>query len=381
MSGLLQDLRYALRQLRKSPGFAAVSVINAIMLRTLPVRDPGRLVLLKWKAKRIPKTKGSSSYANCPPGSGPALEGGDIISDVPLDAAGCSFSLPFFEQLQREQNVFVNVAAFVPAELSVNSEGRTSRVRGLFVSGEFFSTLGVKPAIGRLFDRRDDSEGATPTIVVSHGFWQSKLGGDGAVLGKQILIGKTLFTVLGVTAPESAQLDPGLTCEIWIPLASRAKVPPYSPNQNKADAIGMELIGRLKAGISTAQAASAVSTAFAVSTTSGPEAIFKSEDAPHIDLATAAHGLATLRRFFSRALFALLTGVALVLLISCVNIAGLMLARSAARRKELGVRVALGATRGKIISQLLFFFMIRPPPGATLFPDTKLFGCLAATKI
>ena len=369
MTGLAQDLRYTLRQLRRSPVFTAVivitlalavggntaifSVINAIMLRTLPVKDPERLVLLKWKAKSIPETKSSASYANCPPSSGPALEGGDIISDVPLNAAGCSFSLPFFEQLQRERNVFAGVAAFVPAELSVNSEGRTSRVRGLFVSGEFFSTLGVKPAIGRFFDRRDDSEGASPTIVISHGFWQSKLGGEGAVLGKQILIGKTLFTVLGVTAPEFAQLDPGLTCDLWLPLTFRAKVPPYSANQNKADAIWMELIGRLKAGISTDQAASAVSTAFAVGTTSGPEAIFKSEDAPHIELASAAHGLATLRRFFSRALFALLAAVALVLLISCVNIAGLMLARSAARRKELGVRVALGATRGKIISQLL----------------------------
>jgi len=103
-------------------------------------------------------TKGSSSYANCPPGSGPALEGGDIISDVPLDAAECSFSLPFFEQLQREQNVFVNVAAFVPAELSVNSEGQTSRVRGLFVSGEFFSTLGVNPQSGEFFGNRMDQK-------------------------------------------------------------------------------------------------------------------------------------------------------------------------------------------------------------------------------
>src|ERR1700720_2151488 len=262
IASLGQDLRYVFRQLRKNPGFAAVAVltlalgiggntaifslINAVMLRALPVESPGRLVLLKWKSKSIPKTKASSSYANCPPGSGPALEGGDIISDVPLDSGGCSFSLPFFEQLQSEQNVFSDVAAFVPAELSVNSEGRTSRVTGLFVSGEFFSTLGVKPAMGRLFDQRDDSEGAAPSIVVSHSFWQSKLASDGAVLGNKILIGRTLFTVLGVTAPEFAQLDPGLTCDLWVPLAFKAKVPPYSPNQAKADALWMELIGRLK---------------------------------------------------------------------------------------------------------------------------------------
>jgi predicted permease len=382
MYGLTQDVRYSLRQMRKGPGFTAVvvitlalaiggntaifSLINAIMLRTLPVKDPERLVLLQWKAKSIPKTKASASYANCPPGSGSALQGGDIISDAPLDSGGCSFSLPFFEQLQLDQNLFSDVAAFVPAELSVNSEGRTGRVRGLFVSGEFFSTLGVKPAMGRLFDQRDDSEGAAPGIVVSHRFWQSKLGGDGAVLGKQILIGRTLFTVLGITAPEFAQLDPGLTCDLWVPLAFKAKVPPYSPNQAKADALWMELIGRLKPRISAGQAASAVSTAFAASTTSGPEAIFKRDDAPQIELASAARGLATLRRYFSQALFALLAALALVLLISCVNIAGLMLARSAARRKELGMRVALGATRGRIISQLLTESLLLSFAGGTV---------------
>src|SRR5207245_7389378 len=162
-----QDVRYAIRQLSKNRGFTAVcvitlalaiggntaifSLINAVMLRTLPINDPGRLVLLKWKAKSIPKTKASSSYANCPPGSGPALEGRDIISDVPLDAGGCSFSLPFFEQLQSERNVFSDVAAFLPADLTVNSEGQTSRVRGLFVSGDFFSTLCVRPVVGRRF--------------------------------------------------------------------------------------------------------------------------------------------------------------------------------------------------------------------------------------
>lgn len=390
MSGLTRDVRYSLRQIRKNPGFTAVvvitlalaiggntaifSLINAVMLRKLPVKDPERLVLLKWKAKSIPKTKSSSSYANCPPGSGPVLEGGDILSDVPLDSGGCSFSSAFFEQLRTDPSVFSDLTAFVPAEMSVNSEGRTSRVRGLFVSGEFFSTLGVKPGMGRVFDQRDDSEGAGPSIVVSHGFWQSKLGGDRAVLGKQILIGKTLFTVLGVTSPEFAQLDPGLRCDLWIPLAFRAKVPPFPASQNKADAIWMELVVRLKAGISTGQAASALSAAFAASTTTGPEAIFKSDDAPQIELASAASGLATLRRNFSQALFTLLAAVALVLLISCVNIAGLMLARSAARRKELGLRVALGATRRKIISQLLTESLFLALAGGTLGMALGVFG-------
>src|SRR6202023_3305726 len=136
IASLGQDLRYAFRQLRKNPGFAAVAVltlalgiggntaifslINAVILRALPVESPGRLVLLKWKAKSIPKTKASSSYANCPPGSGPALQGGDIISDAPLDAGGCSFSLPFFQQLACERIFFYIGAAFFLSELSVN---------------------------------------------------------------------------------------------------------------------------------------------------------------------------------------------------------------------------------------------------------------------
>jgi predicted permease len=396
MHGLTQNVRHSLRQIRKSPGFAAITVItlalgiggnsaifgviNAVMLRTLPVKDPGRLVLLKWKAKSIPKTTASSSYANCPPGSGPLLEGGDIISDVPLDSGGCSFSFPFFEQVQSERNIFSDVAAFVPAELSVNSEGQTSRVRGLFVSGDFFSTIGVRPALGRLLDQHDDSQVAPPTIVVSQRFWRSKLSGNAAVLGKQILIGRTLFTVVGVTAPEFAQLDPGLACDLWLPLAFKAKVPPYAPNEIAANAIWIELIGRLNSKTSNGQADSAVSAAFAASTTTGPEAILKTADAPQIELATAAHGLATLRRNFSQALFALLAAVAMVLLISCVNIAGLMLARSAARRKELGIRVALGATRGRIISQLLTESLLLAFMGGVVGMALGVFGDVSSYR-
>ena len=370
MSGLAQDIRFALRQARKSPGFTAIgvvmlalgiggntaifSLINAVMLRTLPVKDPGRLVLLKWKAKSIPKTKSSSNYANCPPGSGPNFQGGDINSDVPLDTGGCSFSFPFFQQLRSEKSIFSNVAAFVPVEVTVNSESRTSWVHGLIVSGDFFPMLGVRPALGRLLDQNDDSASAAPAVIISHRFWQNTFGGDAFIAGKQILIGKTLFTVAGVTSPEFAQLDPGLPCDLWLPLAFRSTVPPYQSLQKSANVIWLEVMARLQAGVSARQATSALSTTFAAGTVNGSEAIFKPNDAPQVELANAAHGLATLRRFFSQMLFALLAAVAVVLFLSCVNIAGLMSERAVSRRKELGMRVALGASRSRILSHLLW---------------------------
>jgi predicted permease len=368
MNALLQDLRYALRQLRKSPGFTAVAVItlglgiggntaifsliNAVMLRTVSAKDPERLVLLNWKAKAIPQTKGSASYDNCPQGSGPALGGGAILSDVPLDSQGCSFSLPFFNLVQSQRRIFSDVTALVPTEFSMNSDGRTSHVHGLFVSGDFFSTLGVRPALGRLLRESDDSDIAAPAIVLSHRFWRSELAGDRMAVGEHILIGKTAFTIVGVASPEFV-LDPGLPGDVWVPLAFRPVVPPYPPKQMAANAIWMELIGRLQPGVTADQASSALSSIFSGASTSVPDAMFKTNDAPRIELASAARGLATLRRNFSQALFALMAAVALVLLISCVNISGLMLARSAARRREIGTRIALGASRGRIVSQVL----------------------------
>ena len=156
-----------------------------------------------------------------------------------------------------------------------------------------------------------------------------------------------------LAAAEFPELDPGLPSDIWIPLAAQPLVEPRDPKMTAANALWIEVMARLRPGINSARAASAVSTAFAASATNGAEAIFKPQDAPRIEVLTAARGLATLRQNFSRPLFALLAGVAIVLLISCANIAGLMLARSAARRKELAMRIALGATRGRITRQLL----------------------------
>ena len=369
MSGLLHDIRYAIRQLRNSPGFTAVaiitlalgvgantaifSLINAIMLRTLPVKDPQSLVLLKWKAHRIPATIASLAYDNCTHGEG-SWNGQALISQTPPEPEGCSFSFPLYQAIQAKSAVFSSVAAFAPepGNLTVNSSGRTSQARALFVSGNFFSVLGAHPALGRLIAPSDDSAAAAPAIVVSYRFWRNELSQDRSIVGKHVLLGKTLFTVAGVAGPEFPELDPGLPSDIWVPLSFQPMVEPRFPKMTAVNALWIELMARLRPGVSAAQAASAATAAFAA-TASGPDAMFKPDDAPQVELSSAARGLATLRQNFSQPLFALLAGVGIILLISCANIAGLMLARSAARQKELAMRVALGATRVRILRQLL----------------------------
>ena len=370
MTALLHDLRYALRQLRKSPGFTAVAVItlalgigantaifsliNAIMLRTLPVRDPQSLVLLRWKARRIPTTIASLAYDNCTHGEG-SWNGHALISQAPLKTEGCSFSFPLFQAMQAKSNIFSSVLAFVPepGNLTVNSAGRTSQVRALLVSGNFFSALGAHAALGRLIAPADDSAAAVPAIVVSHHFWRNELSQDPSIVGKHVLLGKTLVTVIGVTGPGFPELDPGLPSDIWVPLASQPVVEPRFPKMAAPNALWIELMARLRPGVSSARAAAAASAAFAAATTNGPEAMFKRDDAPQVELSTAARGLSTLRQNFSQPLLALFAGVGIILLIACANLAGLMLARSAARQKELAMRLALGATRVRILRQLL----------------------------
>ena len=153
---------------------------------------------MKWKARRSAETRASFAYGDCPHGGG-SLGGRALISDKPLDTEGCSFSYPLFQEIQKQNTIFSSVLAFVPEQLTVNSGGRTGQGQGLFVSGNFFSALGTRPALGRLLDPTDDSEGAAPALVVSHGFWQSELGGDRSVVGMHVLVGKAPFTVVGVT--------------------------------------------------------------------------------------------------------------------------------------------------------------------------------------
>ncbi len=365
-----RDIRYAWRTLRGNSGFTAVAVltlglgigancaifslINAVMLRALPVEHPEELVLL-----------------TDPSESGVAME---------TTEHGIRRNLSYreFQELRLHNTVFSGLLAAQNDVSDVDvlpeggSDSQTLRAHVQLVSGEFFHVLGVKPIIGRLFTPEEDRvPGANPVAVISYGYWQQMFAGNPSIVGTTVRVGGGVFRIVGVAPPGFKGILVGSDADFWFPITMQQQVLPGRNYLEPIDTLWLQVMGRLGPGMSLKRAEAGINVTFqqalrvwsAALPTERQRRLMREE---RIQLRPGNHGPSALRGEFADPLVLMMGAVGAVLLIACANIANLMLARATARQREIGIRLALGAARGRLIRQLLTESFLVAALGGTL---------------
>ena len=353
LAELRQDFAYALRTLIRNPGFTAVvtltlalgiganaaifTMVEAIMLRPLPVRDPAELVAVG------------------DPGRVNSLSQGSPHTDL--------LSYPLYRDLRERAKVFTGVLASgrtgrLDVRIDTGAAGRTpEHPRGRFVSGNYFHVLGVPAGAGRVFDGSEDAAlGTAPIAVISDAYWTRRFGRDPGVLGRTITVNGAGLAIVGVARPGFDGEIVGQRTEMWIPVTMQEVLFPNHRLLADRSSNFLLLLGRLAPGATLERAEREVGTlihdVLVEHATGGPAAAEEMRSRP-ILVSSGAKGFSRVRHNMRKPLATLMAGVGILLLIICANVANLMLARGVARSRELGIRLAIGAGRGRIVRQLL----------------------------
>src|SRR6266566_2153403 len=347
----VHDLRFWARSILRSPSFMATAVlslalgigattalyslIDQIVLRALPVDHPERLVLIDWIGFQYAETFGTSNL----------------------------MSYPICQDLQQKKDFFEGVLCRAATTISASTGGEPKLTAAELVSGNYFSLLGVRPALGRLLTTDDDqTPGSSPVVVLSYDFWKNQLGGAADIVGRKVLVNQYPMTVVGVAAPAFHGIDVGEVPSLWIPAVMSAQAIPGFTTMLDRRTRWMQILGRLKQNVSLQQAQTGLQPWFKsmldedmrrtnVSRASAEQR--RRFLASTLELTPAPEGHSVLRQGLSRPLWVLFVATAVLLALACLNVAGLFLARGSARHREISTRLALGASRGRIGRQLL----------------------------
>jgi putative ABC transport system permease protein len=355
---LFQDIRYGLRILGRTPVISGVailslalgigantaifSLIDTVMLRMLPVENPEELTQVRIRDPRSPNDEAEPTFTN-----------------------------PLWEELRNRQDFYSGIFAWSLTQFDLAQGGAVHDVNGMFTSGEYFSTLGIRPAAGRLITGDDDKRGCPGVVVLSYGFWQDHFGGAQSAVGSTLSLDNQIFNVIGVSAPGFFGLEVGNKFDVAIPVCAAEIFDGPKSRLDRRSWWWLHVAGRSKPGVDSEQLKARLGVVsplvFAAALpqdweVKDQQAFLKRSFQP----APAATGTSHLRQRFTQPLHILMGVAGLVLLIACANIASLMLARASARHKEIAVRKALGASRARLIRQLLTECVLLSTAGAML---------------
>lgn len=359
IQAIMEDLTYGLRTLRLNPAFTAAAllslalgigantaifqILNAIRLRMLPVDRPQQLAQIF-----VQDMSGAR---------------GSVNSNIAL-------TYPIWDQIRKQQQAFSGVFTWAGGDLNLAPHGEVRMVSSLWVSGEFFPVLGIKPAAGRLFTPADDYRGCGfPGAVISHGFWQSEFGGNSSVVGRNLNLNGHAVQIIGVSSAGFSGLEVGNSFQVALPLCSVTAA--WFNALDAGTFWWLNVMGRLSPAWSFQKAAAHLATissgVFASSLPSNyPQASIGNYLGMKLTTVPAATGVSELRAQYSRPLLMLLVIASLVLLITCANLANLMLARASLRQREIALRMSIGASRGRVVRQLMTENLLIAALGASL---------------